>query len=330
MRDAVDHHAARAADPFSAVVIERDGLFPCEDESFIEGVEHLEERHVRADVRDLVADEPSGGVLVRLAPHVEGYASLVATRRWVDFLEFEGLLVQIGRSSLAGELPGRYVGEVGVVALPFAVCRLVLDTEVCAAALATRERVEAHEFRQFEEVGYPPSLLQRLVQLGSLAETRTLRQNSSRIRGIASESALSDRLGARHPAVVPKNLAEFSVNAVDRTFAVDTEKPLSDRSSTARSDSLNAGSSTGTADVPRRGCEVTADGVGQHEISVGESLHERSRAEPVRALVGEVRFSEHEQARQVAHQVVVDPEPTHRVVDRRIDPHRHDGRVLRR
>ena len=30
----------------------------------------------------------------------------------------------------------------------------------------------------------------------------------------------------------------------------------------------------------------------------------------------------------VAHQVVVDPEPAHRVVDRGVDPHRHAVRVL--
>ena len=45
-------------------------------------------------------------------------------------------------------------------------------------------------------------------------------------------------------------------------------------------------------------------------------------------MVGEVRFAEHEQPGHVAHQVVVDPEPAHRVVDRGVDAHRHLVRVL--
>ena len=45
-------------------------------------------------------------------------------------------------------------------------------------------------------------------------------------------------------------------------------------------------------------------------------------------MVGEVRLAEHVEAGHVAHQVVVDPEPTHRVVDGRVDAHRHHVRVL--
>jgi len=66
----------------------------------------------------------------------------------------------------------------------------------------------------------------------------------------------------------------------------------------------------------------------QHEVAVGQALHERRRAEPVGSLVGEVRLAQHEQAGHVAHEVVVDPEPAHRVVDGRVDAHRHDVRVL--
>ena len=90
----------------------------------------------------------------------------------------------------------------------------------------------------------------------------------------------------------------------------------------------NAGSSVGTGVVPEQRREVVADRVRQHEVAVGEALHQRRRAEPVGAVIGEVRLAEHEQPGQVAHQVVVDPQPTHRVVDRRVDAHRDDVRVL--
>ena len=74
--------------------------------------------------------------------------------------------------------------------------------------------------------------------------------------------------------------------------------------------------------------EVVADRVRDDEVAVGEPLHQRARAEPVRAVVGEVRFAEHVQAGDGAHQVVVHPEPAHRVVHGRIDAHRHLVRIL--
>ena len=69
--------------------------------------------------------------------------------------------------------------------------------------------------------------------------------------------------------------------------------------------------------------QVVADRVRDDEVAVGQPLHERAGAEPVRAVVGEVRLAEHVQAGHRAHQVVVHPQPAHRVVDRRVDAHRH-------
>jgi hypothetical protein len=51
VRHAVDHHAAHAADALAAVVVERDRLLAVERSALVEHVEHLEERHVRGDVR---------------------------------------------------------------------------------------------------------------------------------------------------------------------------------------------------------------------------------------------------------------------------------------
>jgi hypothetical protein len=53
-----------------------------------------------------------------------------------------------------------------------------------------------------------------------------------------------------------------------------------------------------------------------------------ARAEPVGTVVGEVRLADHVQAGDVAHQVVVHPEPAHGVVDRWKDAHRHLVRIL--
>ena len=47
---AVDDDAAGAADALAAVVVERDRLLALRDQALVDDVEHLEERHVGADV----------------------------------------------------------------------------------------------------------------------------------------------------------------------------------------------------------------------------------------------------------------------------------------
>ena len=70
------------------------------------------------------------------------------------------------------------------------------------------------------------------------------------------------------------------------------------------------------------GREVVAHRGRHDEVSVGQPLHQRARAEAVGAVVGEVRLADHVKPGDGAHQVVVHPEPAHRVVHRGVDPHR--------
>ncbi len=67
--------------------------------------------------------------------------------------------------------------------------------------------------------------------------------------------------------------------------------------------------------------KIIADRIWQHEISVGETLHQRAGAQPVSAVVGEIGFAQHEQSRHRAHQIVIHPGAAHRVVDRRVNSH---------
>src|SRR5436305_140005 len=71
VRPTVDHHGARAADALAAVVVEGDGLLARGDEPLIEHVEQLEERHVGADVVDVVVLEAAPVVGSGLAPDAE-------------------------------------------------------------------------------------------------------------------------------------------------------------------------------------------------------------------------------------------------------------------
>ena len=67
-----DHQTAHAADALATVAVERDRLVALGVELLVEDVEHLEEGHVRADVRDPVGDEAPRVVGSGLAPDLEG------------------------------------------------------------------------------------------------------------------------------------------------------------------------------------------------------------------------------------------------------------------
>ena len=154
--------------------------------------------------------------------------------------------------------------------------------------------------------------------------TRTRAQNSSRSARTSPDRLAQPRVGALHSAVVPHDPAEPAVERVGGPVAVDGEQPCHPR--------LDLGAdSAGHAGVDRRERavrEVVADRVGQHEVAVGQTLHERGRAEPVGAVVGEVGLADDEQAGDRRAQVVVDPQPAHRVVHGRVDAHRRGVRVL--
>ena len=79
--------------------------------------------------------------------------------------------------------------------------------------------------------------------------------------------------------------------------------------------------------IPRDGFrlrrrEVVADRQRNDEISVRQPLHERARSQAIGAMIGEIGFADHVQPGDRAHQVVIDPQASHRVVDSRIDAHR--------
>ena len=67
--------------------------------------------------------------------------------------------------------------------------------------------------------------------------------------------------------------------------------------------------------------KVVPDGRGQNEIAIGQTLHQRAGTQTVRTMVGEVSLTNHKQALDRTHQVVVDPQTAHGVVRGWENPH---------
>ena len=133
-------------------------------------------------------------------------------------------------------------------------------------------------------------------------------------------------LGTGHADVVPHDASEFAVDLADATATLHRQQGVD-----ALLDVVGGFLErvvVGGDLWQRRARQVVTDGVGNDEVAVGQPLHQRTGAETVRAVVREVRLAEDVQPGHGAHQVVVDPEPAHRVVDRRVDPHRLLVRIL--
>ena len=80
-------------------------------------------------------------------------------------VEGERLFGESGGAAFSLVAPGGDVGVVLVVAEGFAFGRLILFAEMAAAGFVAVERVEAHQFGEFEEVGDAAGLFEGLVEL---------------------------------------------------------------------------------------------------------------------------------------------------------------------
>ena len=129
------------------------------------------------------------------------------------------------------------------------------------------------------------------LRLSAVPSTLTLRQKSSRRLRIRSIALLQPVLGPLHAAVLPHDVAELAVVGVDAAGAVVGHEVVDARLHRLLA-STTAGWSVGDL-LERPVGEVVADRVRQHEVAVGQALHQRGGAEPVGAVVGEVRLAGH-------------------------------------
>ena len=189
----------------------------------------------------------------------------------------------------------------------------------------------AHQLGELEEVGDPPRMLERLVEVGPPGPPlrpahvdvlpELLAQGGHLCRRVAQSRGI-----ARHAAPVPHAAPQLAVELVDAAPTVHRQQTC-DPFVDVPFDLAHGSVTRGRGREPRRR-EIVADGVGQDKIAVGEPLHQGARAQAVGTVVGAVRFADHEQPREGAHQVVVHPQAAHRVVRRGIDPHRDPVGVL--
>ena len=126
---------------------------------------------------------------------------------------------------------------------------------------------------------------------------------------------------AFHAAIVPNELAQFAMEVIGRTCALDIEIALKPRLGLSF-DALELGVVGAWHCLVQQRCETVANGVRQHEVAVGQTLHERARAEAVRAVVREVGLAGGIQTRNRCLQFVIHPEPAHGVVRRWVNAHR--------
>ena len=68
--------------------------------------------------------------------------------------------------------------------------------------------------------------------------------------------------------------------------------------------------------------KIVTNRVWQNEITVSQTLHERRSSEAIRTVIREIRFTTNKHARNRALQIIIYPEATHCIVNRRENHHR--------
>ena len=73
---------------------------------------------------------------------------------------------------------------------------------------------------------------------------------------------------------------------------------------------------------------MVTDGIGSDKVTICEPLHQGRGPQSVGAVIGEIRLSQDVQSGDGRLEMIVDPEPSHGVMHRRVDAHRHLIRIF--
>ena len=210
---------------------------------------------------------------------------------------------------------------VGVIAHRLAVRRLIFRAEMAAAGFLAVEGIAAHKFAEFEEVGHASGFFEGLVEGLAFAQhadgfPEFLPELGNALDGILQAGAV-----AGHAAFVPDEQTEFAMETVHRAAALDVEHLLHAGPHVALCLPESGVRRLGSG-FAKLGREVFADGVGNDEVAVGQSLHEGGGTEAIRTVVGKIGLAQNMQSGNVAHEVVVHPQSAHGIMHGRINAHR--------
>ena len=126
---------------------------------------------------------------------------------------------------------------------------------------------------------------------------------------------------AAHTYEVPHDMAEFLVQLVGRLGTLDCHE-FGDTLAYALLGGVEFGSIGGETRHLDLVAEIVLHCVGQHEITVSKTLHQRGSAQAVCTVVREVALTDGEEALDGGLQLVVNPDTTHCVVAGGEDHHR--------
>src|SRR6266404_5302818 len=166
-------------------------------------------------------------------------------------------------------------------------------TKMSAARFVALERIDTHELGEFEEIGHATGAFERLIEILSFAgNAHRSPKFVAQLRNFRERFAQSLSVSG-HATFVPEKRSELTMDGVERTIAVDAKDAVD----------LNAYIGLGFFEFGVIGGgpfahltgEIIGKRVGQDEITVGQTLHQRARAKPVGAVIGKVCFSEHMQ-----------------------------------
>ena len=164
---------------------------------------------------------------------------------------------------------------------------------MAAAAFVAVEGIVGDEFAHEDEVFEADSLFEFHVNaFGGAGNEEILVERLA--QGFEFGKAFLQAFGgAAHAHVFPHDVAEFLVDRIHGTLALDGEE-LVDACLDGIFGSLELGQVGGEAGNGDLVAEVVLNGVGQHEVTVGKTLHEGGSTEAVCAVVGEVALADGE------------------------------------
>ena len=190
-----------------------------------------------------------------------------------------------------------------------------------AARFVALECVHAHQLGEFEEIGNSSSALQGLVKIFVASRDAYVAPELLSQFGDFLERLTQSFFVARHPAFGPEKETKLAMERIDRTAAIDLKEFL-DPGTNIRLRSSEFGRIRRWPFSHLRG-EIIRQRVRQNKITVCQTLHESAGSEPVRAVIGKIRFADYKEPGHIAHQVVINPETAHRVVNGGVNSHRH-------